>query len=76
MADLGRGWAESLGRELARESADHAALRRAGKAPLRRSWSQDFAAGVRGSGLGHAAQRINRALDELPEAADGEAFEP
>jgi hypothetical protein len=75
-AALGLGWAESLGRELARESTDHAALRRAGKAPLRRSWSQDFAAGVRGGERGLAAQRVNRALGEVPEAFDGDALEP
>jgi hypothetical protein len=76
VADLPLGWAETLGRQLARESAEHAALRRAGKSPLRRSWSQDFASGVRGGGLGLAAQRVNRALGELPQAGDGDGFEP
>lgn len=76
MADLPLGWAESLGRELARESTEHAALRRAGKVPLRRSWTQDFASGMRGSGLGHAARRVDRALGTLPEGLDGESLEP
>lgn len=76
MADLRLGWAESLGRELARESADHAALRRAGKVPFRRGWTQEFASSVRGSELGHAARRVDRALAQLPEGLDGESIEP
>lgn len=78
-APMPPGWAESLGRQLAIESAEHAALRAAGKRPMRRSWTQDFAAGVRGSEQGHAARRVDRALavlPPLPEGLDGESLEP
>lgn len=65
------GWAESLGRELALESKEHAALRRQGKAPLRRSWSENYAAGGRGGSRGHASLRLDKALDRI-DAAEGE----
>ena len=63
-AHLGLGWAESLGRDIARESAG---TKRSGKAaPPRRSWSEAFASGVRGSEQGHASQRVTRAVAALP----------
>jgi hypothetical protein len=70
---LAPGWAESLGRELATESKEHAALRRQGKAPLRRSWSENYAAGVRGGERGHSSLRLDRALERIdPAEGDGE----
>ena len=78
MADLkstvAPGWAEALGHELARESREHAALRRQGKAPLRRSWSENYAAGVRGGERGHSSLRLDRALDKI-DAAEGDGEE-
>ena len=63
-APLGLGWAESLGRDIARESTG---TKRSGKAaPPRRSWSEAFASGVRGSEQGHASQRVTRAVAALP----------
>jgi len=66
---VGLGWAEELGRQL----AESAGKKAAGAPRLRRSWSQDFASGVRGGEQGRASRRVDAALGE---PIDGDPFEP
>lgn len=69
---LVRGWAETLGTTLAGESDEHTRWRRTGKAPVRRAWSEDMAAGKRGSDRGHGALRLKRAFAADPVPPEGD----
>lgn len=73
MADLGLGWAESLGRQLASDKP-----RPSGQAPFRRSAARDNASARLGSAHGHDALRAKRAFREpaidLPDLEDWDSM--